>query len=132
MQIRVKAIVLMMAAALVAAVVTVQAKKSEPATAATCSEQPGEVRLADVPREKHERVVTLVNSARETGTCKSYNEEKGYGYITPDVGGSDVFVHSSALQTTCKCLVQGQRVEYDRVDGPKGPYAKDVSLIDEQ
>ncbi|WP_414474351.1 cold-shock protein [Microvirga sp. M2] len=49
-----------------------------------------------------------------TGTVKWYNETKGYGFIQPDNGGKDVFVHASALERTgLRGLVEGQKVSYD-------------------
>lgn len=48
------------------------------------------------------------------GTVKFYNEQKGYGFITPDAGGKDVFVHATALERAgMRSLVEGQKVAYD-------------------
>ncbi len=56
-----------------------------------------------------------------TGTVKWFNDAKGYGFITPDEGGEDVFAHFSAIQMGgFKTLKEGQRVTYDLADGPKG------------
>jgi len=64
------------------------------------------------------------------GTVKWFNAEKGYGFITPDGGEKDVFVHFSAIdQRGYRKLEDGDRVEFDRVDGERGPAAKDVRVI---
>jgi CspA family cold shock protein len=61
------------------------------------------------------------------GTVKWFNAEKGYGFITPDDGGADLFVHYSAIQTTgYRSLNEGQAVEFERGQGAKGPQADDV------
>ncbi len=63
------------------------------------------------------------------GTVKWFNEGKGYGFITPDEG-PDVFVHFSAIVAEgFKTLAEGQRVEFDVEQGPKGPQAKNVRAI---
>lgn len=60
------------------------------------------------------------------GKVKWFNEKKGYGFITKD-DGSDVFVHFSAIQDEgFKTLDEGQEVEFDIVDGPRGPQAANV------
>ncbi|HEX9860793.1 MAG TPA: cold-shock protein [Nitrospirota bacterium] len=60
------------------------------------------------------------------GTVKWFNEGKGYGFITPDEG-KDVFVHFSAIVSEgFKTLAEGQRVEFDVEEGPKGPQAVQV------
>ncbi|MER7046417.1 cold-shock protein [Streptomyces jumonjinensis] len=61
------------------------------------------------------------------GTVKWFNNQKGYGFITPDIPGPDVFVHYSAiLLPGFRTLDEGQRVEYQVVQGPKGPQAANV------
>ncbi|MEU1232316.1 cold-shock protein [Streptomyces sp. NPDC005828] len=61
------------------------------------------------------------------GTVKWFNAEKGFGFIAPDGGGPDVFVHFSAVQGTgFKELHENDRVEYDAVPGQKGPQAENV------
>ena len=66
---------------------------------------------------------------RQTGTVKWFNATKGYGFITPDEG-SDVFVHYSGIRGTgYRSLEEGQRVEFEVVDSPKGPQAQDVVVI---
>ncbi|MDO3410041.1 cold-shock protein [Saccharibacillus sp. CPCC 101409] len=62
----------------------------------------------------------------ETGTVKWFNAEKGYGFIEVE-GGNDVFVHFSAIQGDgFKTLDEGQRVEFNIVDGSRGPQAENV------
>ena len=62
-----------------------------------------------------------------TGKVKWFNESKGYGFIEPDGGGRDVFVHYSAIQGEgYKTLSEGQLVEFDITQGEKGPQAANV------
>ena len=64
------------------------------------------------------------------GTVKWFNNQKGYGFIS-DEGGNDVFVHYSALKMDgFKTLEEGAKVEYDIVDGAKGPQATNVLVIE--
>jgi cold shock protein len=70
--------------------------------------------------------------ARETGTVERFMDEKGFGFIKPDSGGKDVFVHHSALGGSgFKSLSQGQRVEFDLVQDPKGPRAENVEPLND-
>jgi cold shock protein len=65
-----------------------------------------------------------------TGTVKWFNDDKGYGFITPENGGKDVFVHHSAISGSgFKSLSEGAKVEYEVEEGPKGPQARDVSVV---
>ena len=61
-----------------------------------------------------------------TGTVKWFSDQKGYGFITPEEG-NDVFVHHSEIQSEgYKTLEEGQKVEFEITDGPKGDQAKNV------
>jgi cold shock protein len=65
-----------------------------------------------------------------TGTVKWFNGEKGYGFITPEDGTKDLFVHFSAIQAEgYKSLDEGQKVEYEATQGQKGPQASNVRPI---
>jgi cold shock protein len=64
------------------------------------------------------------------GTVKWFNGEKGFGFITPDGGSSDVFVHYSEIQGSgFRTLEENQRVEFDIEQGQKGPQATKVTAI---
>jgi len=76
--------------------------------------------------------MTLAKGVRElaTGTVKWFNSEKGYGFITPDDGGKDLFVHFSEIQGEgYKSLAEGQKVAYEQQQGDKGPQAANVSVV---
>jgi len=63
-----------------------------------------------------------------TGTVKWFDATKGFGFISPEDGSKDVFVHHSAIQGSgYKSLDEGQRVSYEIENGPKGPSATNVS-----
>ena len=65
--------------------------------------------------------------ARITGTVKWFNDAKGFGFITPENGGKDYFVHHTAIQGEgFKSLTEGQRVEFEIVQAQKGPAAQNV------
>ncbi len=64
------------------------------------------------------------------GTVKWFNAEKGYGFITPDGGGADLFVHFSSIQTDgYRSLEENQRVNFEVGQGQKGPQAEKVSPV---
>lgn len=64
-----------------------------------------------------------------TGTVKWFNESKGFGFISPDDGSKDVFVHYSAIQSEgYRTLAEGQAVQYEVEDGPKGLQATQVTV----
>src|SRR2546430_11221164 len=86
---------------------------------------PGVPAAAARPRPSQGRKSTM----RITGKVKWFNNAKGYGFIERD-GGSDVFVHFSAVQGNgFRTLEEGQAVEFEIVDGPKGPQAGNVTKV---
>jgi len=65
-----------------------------------------------------------------TGTGKGFNAEKGFGFIAPEAGGTDVFVHYSAITSSgYRTLEENQKVEFETTQGPKGPQASNVSPL---
>jgi cold shock protein len=64
-----------------------------------------------------------------TGTVKWFNDAKGYGFITPEDGGKDLFVHHSNVSGSgFKTLAEGAKVEFEAAEGAKGPEARNVSV----
>jgi cold shock protein len=76
------------------------------------------------------RLVQVVSEGgvMATGTVKWFNDAKGYGFIAPDEGGKDLFVHHSNIQMNgFRTLTEGARVEYEAQEGRKGPEAVNVT-----
>jgi cold shock protein len=65
-----------------------------------------------------------------TGTVKWFSDEKGYGFITPDDGSKDLFVHFSGIAGEgFRTLVEGAKVEFEATEGQKGPQATNVRAV---
>jgi CspA family cold shock protein len=94
-----------------------------------------------VPCRRHQIVPAMVDTSKTmegrdkymtVGTVKWFNDEKGYGFIAAETG-VDVFVHFSAIQSTgYRSLAEGQAVEFDITQGPKGAQAANVRLLERQ
>ena len=66
-----------------------------------------------------------------TGIVKWFNDSKGFGFITPDNGGEDLFAHFSAIQSAgFKTLKENQRVSFEVATGPKGKQAANIQIIE--
>ena len=73
---------------------------------------------------------SLERSDMPTGTVKWFNETKGFGFIKPDDGGSDVFAHYSGIKSKgFRTLKENQRVEYQVQQGQKGPQAVEINVL---
>ena len=89
------------------------------------SRQYGTFRNSDTNSEKE-------YGMRTVGKVKWFNNAKGFGFITSDEGERDCFVHHSAIQGEgFKSLTEGERVEFDLVDGEKGPAAENVTKLED-
>ena len=76
------------------------------------------------------RLVSKDISQMAQGTVKWFNPDKGFGFIAPDDGSADVFVHFSAIEATgYRTLEENQKVEYSVTQGPKGPQAAQVRMV---
>lgn len=65
-----------------------------------------------------------------TGTVKWFNNAKGYGFVTPDLGDQDIFIHFSSISMDgYKTLKEGQKVQFELEDGPKGLHAADLHYV---
>lgn len=66
-----------------------------------------------------------------TGTVKWFNDAKGFGFLTPDDGGEDLFAHFSGINMPgFKTLAEGQRVSFEVIDGPKGKQAANIQAAE--
>ena len=63
-----------------------------------------------------------------TGTVKWFNDQKGYGFISPDSGDVDIYFERGSIELETHSLIEGQRVEFDLVDGMRGPEAKNIHI----
>ena len=89
---------------------------------AVVASAPSALRSTSISRREH--------STMATGTVKWFSDEKGFGFITPDEGGKDLFVHFSAISGNgFRTLAEGAKVSYDAEEGPKGPNAANVQPL---
>ena len=96
---------------------------SQVCTMAAIMADPREVRGSQALPEGH-------TAKMAQGTVKWFNADKGYGFIAPDDGSGDVFVHFSALEANgYRSLEENQKVEYSVTQGPKGPQAAQVRAL---
>jgi cold shock protein len=78
----------------------------------------------------HQEIFDMDDNKTETGTVKWFNESKGYGFITPDNGGKDLFAHFREIQGTgFKSLPENARVQFSVTQGAKGPQASNIVVI---
>ena len=70
-----------------------------------------------------------LESKLPTGTVKWFSDQKGFGFVLPDDGGTDLFVHSSNIDSSDRSLQEGQRVEFEVGEGRKGPEATSVRPV---
>jgi CspA family cold shock protein len=84
----------------------------------------------EIPRPESTKKHREYGIMRTTGTVKWFSDEKGFGFITPEDGSKDCFVHHSAIQGSgYKSLAEGQKVEFDVTQGQKGPAAENVAKV---
>ena len=89
-----------------------------------CAERP------EMPLDLDCVIKTQVRCSMATGVVKWFSDAKGYGFITPEDGSKDLFVHHSAIQGTgFRSLTEGQAVQFDTNNGPKGPEAVNVRPV---
>ena len=103
------------------------------------SVRPGEVEVDKFPflvivtREQRTGLIRAQHeegNRMSTGTVKWFNDAKGFGFITPDDGGKDLFAHHTEIQMGgFKTLKEGQKVEFETQQGPKGPNAAKIRAI---
>lgn len=67
--------------------------------------------------------------SKSKGTIKFFNSQKGFGFITPENGGKELFVHTSNIKGDARSLNEGQKVEFVEKPGRKGPEATEVTLL---
>jgi CspA family cold shock protein len=78
----------------------------------------------------HEPNLTEMEFVMATGIVKWFNDSKGFGFITPDEGGEDLFAHFSAIQANgFKTLQENQRVSFEVTSGPKGKQASNIQPV---
>lgn len=79
--------------------------------------------------EKTNNEEVQVHKSKAKGTIKFFNTQKGFGFITPDNGGKDLFVHANNVKGDVHSLREGQKVEFVEGPGRKGPEATEVNIL---
>src|SRR5690349_192926 len=91
---------------------------------------PAVVADGNPPRAAHTETPWRVLHIMATGIVKWFNDDKGFGFITPDEGGKDLFVHHTGINSNgFRTLAEGAKVSYDAEAGDKGPKAVNVTLL---